>query len=224
MIVSTSCSGVLWCALLVLGLAACDDMSAPADLDREQVLAIRSTPKTPVAGESVVLDSLLAGPDGPFTGDTTWELAAPAPGLSIATLKDGRALITADEGFAAEAPIEVYAAIARPDGPELLALKNISVSTTAGANPQIAALNVAGMSAPENGSLTVTRGETALAGDAPADALVAWYTSIGEIQYYRDAETSIEITEDDAESGWLAVVVRDNAGGVAWHACELHVR
>ncbi len=216
---------------LLLGLiasatlsTACDDMSSPADLDREQVLAIRSTPSTLVAGESVLLDSLLAGPLGPFEGEIRWEIVDAPPGLSLSQQRAGATRLIADEGFTSEGPIEVMAAIPRPDGTELLALKRISVSQRAVENPQISALQVGGTQVGECEDLTLERGVVALQVEASADARVAWYASVGEIRYYRDAETSIETTDDDPSEGWLAVVIRNSTGGVDWRACEVHIR
>lgn len=211
-------------AVALLSVAACDDMSTPADLDREQILAIRATPSALAAGESVILDSLLAGPEGQFLGETSWRLVGEYPGLTLEVLETGNAVLRAEEGFTADVPLELEFAVARPGGPDLVALKRVPVASLPSENPSIASLNIGSQAVDDNGVVTIERGVVSLQVEAPIDARIAWYTSLGEIRFYRDEVTSIETTEEDGDAGWLAVVVRDSTGGVDWHVCQLIVR
>lgn len=57
--------------------------------------------------------------------------------------------------------------------------------------------------------------------DAPDATRFAWYTNVGEIRYYRDASTRLELPVEPWQSGWLAVVVRDEFGGANWQTFHL---
>ena len=204
---------------LALGMLACSELSTPADLDREQILAVRATPRTLVPGESVVLDALLAGPGGRFRSETTWQLASDVTGVEMETLESGELLIRADESLSTGEGFDIELQVALADGDALRARKHVEVAPTATANPVIRSVRVDGVAVENDGALTLQGKVVALAVDAEPTTTVAWYTSLGEIRYYRDANTSLEIAGEESGEGLLAVVVRDREGGVTWHIC-----
>jgi hypothetical protein len=61
------------CLVLVV-VAACSDFATPSNLDRPQIIAVRSSPPSIAPGESAQLDALVAGPDGVIDADVEWEL------------------------------------------------------------------------------------------------------------------------------------------------------
>ena len=206
---------------MILGLLACSDMSTPADLDREQILAVRATPRTLVPGGSVVLETLLAGPQGQFRSETVWEILGDQSQLQIETLETGDLLIRADEDYSLENEVNVELRVAISNGESLWARKSIAVSQSEGTNPNIVAMRADGTLVANDGAFFAQTTTVELVVDAPEAVTVAWYSSIGEIRYYRDATTTLEFGEDDPRNGWLAVVIRDAEGGAAWHSCAV---
>jgi len=212
---------LVFCILVSIGMLACSELSTPADLDREQILAVRATPPGLVPGGSVVLEPLLAGPNGRFLSTTDWEIAGDDSQLQLETLETGGLRIRADDAYPLENDVEVELRVALSDGYALRARKRVVVSQAMRSNPVIDALRVAGTPVDNNGVAVLQEDIVELAVEAPEGASIAWYTSIGEIRYYRDATTTLELTEKGPSEGWLAVVVRDGEGGANWHTCTL---
>jgi len=216
----SSCALATFAALMVLS-GACSDLSTPADLDREQILAVRATPRVLLPGGSVVLDTLVSGPNGPLVGIESYQLSIDVPGVSVATTPSGQTLLSCVDGLVVEQAIELDLSIELPDGQVLLAQKSVAVDNRDVDNPHIGALLVNGAATEPGQVVRESLGDIAIAVESESATSVAWYTSIGEIRYYRSAETTIELAEEDVGEGWVAVVVRDDEGGVSWQSFQL---
>jgi hypothetical protein len=211
------------CILLLFLAGACSDLSTPADLDREQVLAVRASPPVLLPGGSVVLDTLVAGPQGPLLGSVSWQLPLAIPGVSISELPSGETLLSCADGVVVDEAVQLNIAIELGDGQVLLAQKSVSIENQAAENPMIRAIRIEGIEVAPDESVAVETGERVISVDVDAATRVAWYSSLGEIQYYRSAETILELQPEDTGGGWIAAVVRDEDGGVSWQSFRIEV-
>ncbi len=215
-------------AWLLLGLVGCADVAQPFDLDHARVMAVRIDPPAIAAGETAIIDAL-------FTDSTITPRVAAPMALDVAlppeaaafadhlvrtadgwqlTAPDAATLATAraQAGLAAEAPLIVPLAltIATADGP-LAAIKTVALGASA-ANPSAPAILLDGAAGP----LTLHPAtEARLAVAAPDDDHdYRWFSSVGDLVGYTRADARIAPLEVGA--GWIVVVARDQAGGVAW--------
>jgi hypothetical protein len=169
-----------------------------------------------------VLDTLIAGPDGPLVGTERWQLPSLIPGISLQENAAGRAILSCAEGVvASDQSVELQLSIELADGQVLLAQKHVALEDREAANPVIAALRIGGQETEEAATVTIGAGEIEISVESEAATRVAWYTSLGEIRYYRDAETVLEVLPEDLGEGWIAAVVRDDEGGVSWRSVNL---
>lgn len=209
--------------LFLFLLGGCSDLSTPADLDREQILAVRASPPVLLPGGNVLLDTLVAGPEGPVLGAVSWQLPHSIPGVSIAEMPTGETFLSCADGVVVDEAVLIDVAIELGDGQVLLAQKSVSIENRDAENPPIRGLRVGGNALTPDESVALGPGEIAIAVDVDPTSRVAWYTSLGEIQYYRTAETLLELQPEDTGSGWLAAVVRDEEGGVSWQSFRMEV-
>jgi hypothetical protein len=193
-------------------LAACTDSNDPFLLDHAQILAVRAEPAHALPGGSVRIDVL--------AGDAEGELLDVVPdsidagGLPAERRVDGW-YVTSPTALAPT--ISVTLTI---DGEPWTATKELVFGDSA-ANPTVAAMQVGGSAAQ---AVDVAKGEkpvldVASAGVAPL--AYAWYTSLGKLDHYREAEATFDA--DAAGDGIVCVVVRDAQGGVTWQAVPAHV-
>lgn len=214
--------------MIAVGLGAlasihvgCSDLSTPADLDREQVLAVRATPSALVPGGSVHVELLLAGPTGESQGVSAWEVRGDLSGLEIESLDTGDLLIHARKNYGGLDPLTLDLGVTLPNGEQLWALKEVAIAAEEVENPEILGLQIDGARVVDEETVLVQGDSVPLVVDAPDATRFAWYTSVGEIRYYRDASTRLELPVEPWQSGWVAVVVRDEFGGANWQTFHL---
>ncbi|MBK9036140.1 MAG: hypothetical protein IPL61_33675 [Myxococcales bacterium] len=220
-------------ALAVLALAACTDFATPNQLERPTIIAVVADPPVIAPGTTATVAVVVADAAGVLTmPPTTWALIEAYPGvapLGTITGDAAGALYTApatipDRGDIP--PVDTAAVTVETSAGPLTAIKAMPVLPAATANPTLTALTVAGADALA-GTATVTRGATValtVTTDPPAtgDARFAWYTPVGDIQYYQSNPCEL-VVPMDAASGPLIVVIRDGVGGVVWQQIALTV-
>ncbi len=220
--------------VLLVGAAACTDFATPAELTKPTILAITAEPPVVAPGASSVLETIVVDAGGVMTGLTQrHQLIETYPGVPPM----GRVERVGDEvRYVAPDPIPELPDNALPldsvqieiDTPEgtLRAIKVMPVTTVTAANPTITRLTV-GDADGLAGPLTLARNtpvaiDVAIEPAAGEDARFAWYSSAGGIERYQSTPAEL-VAAEEARQGWLFVVVRDGAGGVAWHGVEVTV-
>ncbi len=221
--------------LLSVLLAACTDFATPASLEKPTILAVTAEPPVVAAGEASRLDTVVVDGSGVLIGLTrTYALIETYPGVApLGRLEED------DLGVRYIAPDPVPA---RPGNPPpldtvqitidgvgatpLTAIKVMVIAPISTRNPVITGLTI-GPSDGMTGTVVVRRGETlplmVVTDPPPGDqARFAWYTIAGTIERYQSNPAEL-VVDDEAESGWLFVAVRDGQGGVAWRGTELSV-
>ncbi len=217
-------------AIFVMLAGCIDPVDARWQLDHDHVVAVRANPPRIMPGERAELDALVAHADSLTTIEAPANAAlidAPealssllrfdgakwfieAPGEDV--LRAERARI----GFATNAaiPVDVYAAWPTANGEPMYAKKTVWLGD-AGTNPALPLARVDGTPmAPE--VIVPRETDVYLSVDVPPAWRVSWLTSCGQL-FQDDVATSfLRVEPDDPDAGELAVVVRDEDGGVAW--------
>jgi hypothetical protein len=219
----------LFAALL---LPACvGDATARWDLDHDRVVAARFDPPHIASGEVARITGLLAAEGaGTREVDVLGASAPFAPGGLFTAVHfnidhwqvDGQpddqlAAARAELGLAANAPVPIDVTLQFPG--DLYADKIIYLGDSR-ANPVVPEADASGT--PIDAQLAVAAGETVnLAFASEANERVRWLTSCGSLSSDQDA--SAELHAGARCTGELAVVVRDDAGGVAWRVWPLQI-
>jgi hypothetical protein len=205
------------CALLVV-LCGCSEFASPAELDRPQILAIRSEPASVGLGESAELSILVADQDGPVEDlQPSWEIVDQAGAPALGSLE------IAGDGVRYQAPGEAspfptattIQATVEVDGTVLTGLKLMVIGGPALENPRINELLVDGTAAGDE--LVVSAGQELtldLEIDPPADdeTTYSWYARPGTIEEYRSIPTVFQAPDEGEQQGWLFAVVRQGGG------------
>jgi hypothetical protein len=220
--------------LAALAASACAaDIDPPWQLDHDRIVAVRATPPRVAAGQRSTLDALLAEKGGKTTVAPPEAALVVAPqSLSDVLSRDAGAwVITApgedrltaartELGLAAGAPVPLQIGVSY-DGQSLIATKTVWLGETAD-NPVLVSMNMqidgqpAGASEAEIVVEPLVR--VPLSIDASDDVYdVTWLTSCGTMHDFDLPSAYLQVEEDDPTSGELAVVLRDDRGGVAWH-------
>jgi hypothetical protein len=215
-------------ALAAAATACTGDLDPPWQLDHDRIIAVRATPPGIAAGGTSTLDALLghkgagttvAPPEAAqvvsptslagalaFTGGQ-WIVTAPS--------EDRLAAVRAELGLAADAavPLEIGVSYA---GEALVATKSIALGVAA-ENPTLADVMLDGKPA-SDGELVVGKlVNVPLSINADDTAFdVTWLTSCGTMHDFDLPSAHIEVEADDPVAGELALVLRDDQGGVAW--------
>ena len=188
--------------LCLLALAACDAAPELARLDHAQILAVRTEPATVAPGERARIDVL--------AGDDSGAVFEVAPDRVTSALPVERT----PEGWfvtAGEPEVATLLVALEIDGVEWRATKSLVVSTTT-PNPQITTMQIDGADSEE---LVVAAGtKPTLAVVAEGDLTYAWYSSVGDLELYRQPSAILDAAEP--AEGHVVIVVRDPAGGVTW--------
>jgi len=219
---------ILALTALVLPSAACEEFATPADLDRPQVLGLRTTPASIDPGQSAAVELLVVdeGGDAIALPDVEWTLAPgpggkPSPGtLDVAA---GSVTYTAPEILDTPSAALLQVVVKIRDA-QLVATKAVVIGGPTLANPDVDALLIDGEEAGDIVTLEAGQAIEVGARVSPAptdDVQFSWYAFPAEIEHYRSAPT--ELVAGDADSGNLWVVVRDR-GGIAWRRAALEVQ
>lgn len=232
-------------AALVLLVAACDiDIDEPWELAHDRIIAVRATPPRILPGETSTLDLLVGYEEAPV------EERAPdfAAIVTPESLREAGLVRTEGGAWIVEAPNEEQLAAARTeldlepgepvpiqigvgvrwpypvpslDGMTFGATKTVWVGDT-GENPMLAGLMIDG--APPEGDELVVPKDTEVRLFVEADDkvhIVNWLTSCGEMHDYDLHSAYLVVTPESKQEGQLALVFRDDRGGVTWRVWQI---
>ncbi|HEU5058869.1 MAG TPA: hypothetical protein VFU21_20185 [Kofleriaceae bacterium] len=220
-------------ALAAAAATGCDDNGTPAELDRARVLAVRISPPHLGPEETAPVMVLVGTSDGTVSevapegievvgappgspasgmvgrGADGWAIACPDPEV-LAQLRQ-------DLDLGEEDPIPIALAVeVEVEGALLTATKYVYLGST-GDNPALAGISLDG-GREEDGVLVLQVGaEVSIAAEGAAgdtELSFAWFTSAGDIDLYLSEEATL--TPQEPGDGQLALVVRDERGGVTW--------
>ena len=189
--------------LTLLVLAACDAKPEIARLDHSQILAVRTEPASVAPGERARID-VLAGDESGAVYEAVPDSVA-ARGLPVEHTAEGW-FVTA--GGPEIATLEVAIDI---DGTEWRATKSLVVSERT-ENPRIATMQIDGAASEQLVAAVGTK--PALSVTAEGDLDYAWYSSVGDLELYRQPSAILDAKEPAV--GHVVIVVRDATGGVSW--------
>jgi hypothetical protein len=215
--------------VLAVLLTGCTQGIDPAwQLDHDRVITVRSAPPRIASGEVAEIDALL-GRDGQPPGEVdpdTAEVVSPASLDGALARQATRWTVTApgaDQLAAARAelgldpgePVPLRLRVTFAD-PGLVAYKIVWLGEHAD-NPVIDPVTIDGVDAGSASQLTVAAGvDVPLAVDFDDSYVVNWLTSCGTMHDFDLANAYLRVEPEDPRSGSLAIVVRDERGGVAW--------
>jgi len=220
--------------LFELSVAACwvsactQDVDPAWQLDHDRVIAVQITPNRIGAGEQATVAALLGRKAlPPIEGSpSTVEVVSPTslaealrgpePQWTIATPSQAMLDSARDElGLAAGEPVPLQLRMTfAPNG--LVARKIVWLGEHAD-NPVVGAVFVDGIDRSSAASVMVApHVDVALAVDFDDHFNINWLTSCGTMHDFDLANAYLRVEPGDPTSGVLGVVVRDDAGGVAW--------
>lgn len=198
-------------AILFLLLAACDAAPELARLDHAQILAVRTDPASVAPGERARVD-ILAGDESGAVYEAVPDTLS-ARGLAVEHTAEGW-FVTANGPEIAT--LEVALAI---DGTEWRATKSLVVNTRT-ENPRITTMQIDGAASDELVAQVGTK--PALSITAEGELKYAWYSSVGDLELYRQPSAILDAAEP--ATGHVVIVVRDAAGGVTWKLLPARVQ
>ncbi|MBS1120543.1 MAG: hypothetical protein H6Q90_2771 [Deltaproteobacteria bacterium] len=220
----------------IVGLAVgCGgDLDPPWQLDHDRIVAVRASRPSVVAGARSELDGLLA-----FKGAKTVEqvpegvvVVSPQSLAGAVTQDLGQWIVTAPDeptlaaarselGLPADSPVPLQLGVSYADQ-TLVALKTIRLGTAAD-NPTLAAPVIGGAPAPAT-DIVILVGklvDVPLAIEVAETDEVTWLTSCGTLHDFDLPEAYLRVEPDDPTEGELALVVRDDHGGVTWRVWQI---
>jgi hypothetical protein len=187
--------------------AACNTSTDPYLLDHSEILAVRSEPAHAPPGSSVRIDVLVADEAGNAF------VAAPdsldAGGLIVQHQGDGW-YVQSPAGMPSAPTANVAIEV---DGQLLRATKQL-VFADERPNPSIDTMQVDGSATQAIACAPGTKPALDVAVTGDGTYTYAWYTSLGKLEHYRSEAATFDANE--AGDGLVAIVVRDDQGGVTW--------
>lgn len=224
---------------VALAVGACGiDIDQPWELEHDRIIAVRAEPPRIMSGETSQIDLLVGFKEMPINErppDVAQVVSPMSLASALAVDSEGKWVVTApgeDQLDAARAelglmpdskvPLTIGVAAAWPnpvtsiDSMHFGATKLVWIGETA-ANPAMAGITIDGND-PNGTDLVIPKdGETHLfvEGDDEKD-IVNWLTSCGEMHDYDSHQAYMTVGVDDPTEGQLALVFRDEHGGVAW--------
>ena len=226
-------------AFVVLAWSAvgcADEVALPWELDHDRIVAVRATPPSILAGERAELDALIAR-EGATTSEQVPEAAtvvAPASLANTLSFDGGRWVVTAPDDAALAAarraleleagePVPLQVGVQYGAG-QLLAIKTVWLGRAA-SNPALTVMTIDGRSAEAQAEVVVgARVDVRLAVEVADRDEVNWLTSCGTMHDYDLREAYLRVEDDDRTEGELAVVIRDENGGVAWRVWPIRAQ
>jgi hypothetical protein len=216
-------------AIVLVALAACaGDLDLPWQLDHDRIVAVRATPPNIAAGQTAMIDALLAQ-KGRGTVVAPPELAtvvSPASLSDVLSVRGGAWVVTApgEDRLAAArselqlapgAPVPLQISVSYANR-TMVATKTLALGEAAD-NPALPAVTIDGKP-PGDAALVVAKLVKVPLSIAADDAMfdVAWLTSCGTMHDFDLPQAYLKIETDDPDAGELGVVLRDAHGGVAW--------
>jgi hypothetical protein len=229
-------TGALMCAVIATAPGCTDDTDPPWQLDHDRIIAVRATPPRIATGEVAVLDALIGTRGAPVAERSPDDAAVVSPASLAAaiTLDAARWVVTAptsdalaaarDElGLAVDAPVPLEVRVAYAGG-ALLAIKTVWLGGAA-ANPAMAGIEIDHASATAAELVVAPRQDIALSiGVDDVHHDVTWLSSCGTVHDFDLPTAYLRVEDGDPASGELALVVRDDAGGVSWRVWPIQAR
>ena len=218
--------------LAVLLLAGCfDEIDPKWTLDHDHVIAARATPPRVRAGESTNMDALVAhaGRAPTVENPMTAELDNPPQEMarSLSQTTDGIWHLAAPASLPDDAaPIAVDVVLTFPNhSQDRASLDPFKVKKTVwvgepSENPAAPAITVDGAAISDEVVVPIDR-DVYLETPAPDGLRVSWLTNVGTLFQDDEPRAYVHVAPDDAKEGQLVVVIRDNAGGVAWRVLPM---
>lgn len=224
---------LIWSVIAVaiaFGVVGCDgDLDPEWELNHDRIVAVRATPPGILAGGRAELDALISI-DGVGTSERVPEQAIVVSPTSLASalaFEDGKWIVTApDEAAIAAARVELKLKEGDPVpltigvaflGQKLNGIKAVVLGESR-TNPTLDAMMVNGAAAdPAQAIVVGNLVDVPLSITAEVEDDVNWLTSCGTMHDYDLPEAYLHVEEDDSKAGELAVVRRDERGGVVWH-------
>jgi hypothetical protein len=221
----------------VVALVGCNsDIDEPWQLEHDRIIAVRATPPSIAAGETAKLDLLLGfsempvaerGPDfatvvspeslksAVSVGPDGWVVTAPSEDQLAAArgeLKlEAGAPVPLTVGIGVMWPYEV----ASVDGKTFGAAKTVWLGEHRD-NPELTGMLINGTE-PDAELVVPKEDKVPLFVDADdTKDIVTWLTSCGEMHDFDLHKAYLKVLPDQPQDGQLAVVKRDDRGGVAW--------
>jgi len=228
-------------ALIVLAFVAgaCDgDLDPPWELDHDRVIAVRANPPGIVEGERSELDALVSAKGGSAMEQAPLAATVVSPTSLASTLtnEEGKwivsmpspALLAAartELGLAADAPVPLQVGVGYVvNGVQLGALKRVWLGKRV-ANPVLAEMIIDGEALDGKSELVVPKlVDVRFSVAAIPEDDVNWLTNVGEMHDFDLPEAYLRVEEDEELfAGQLAVVKRDEDGGVVWRLWPIRV-
>ena len=194
--------------VLVTTLVACAD-SGDARLDHAQILAVRAEPAHIAPGETARID-ILAGDDAGnvYEADPDSVTAIGAQGPLAALRTPAGWYVTAG----AMPEIATLSVTLTIDGTAWPATKKLVIFERAD-NPRLD-MQIDGSTATEMVARAGTKPQLTAVPIGSDPFTYAWYSSVGDLKYYRRPTAELDAAE--VADGRLVLVVRDSVGGVNW--------
>lgn len=206
---------------------ACTDATPPWQLEHDRIVAVRATPPHIPAGGRAVLDVLITAEDGgpavilPQTAVLADQ--EPVPGVTVEPEGDGWSLVAPGEDALDQARAELELAAGAPvpvrvmvtveiAGLSLAAIKTVYLGSEHD-NPALGAVTIGGEPA-QDGLVVPTAADVDLRVTAADTDAVDWLTSVGDLT--DPSDTIATLRADEPADGHVAVVIRDDLGGVTW--------
>ena len=229
-------------ALLVALTGCAGDIDEQWQLDHDRIIAVRATPPRIVAGAQAQVDTLVGRKGGRPTEETPPAAQVVSP-QSLATalrFDAGRWIVTAPDearlamartelGLPPGAPVPLLVGVAfpetafpsgLPDEP-IAAIKTVWLGE-AGDNPALETPTVDGVAAPPAPELVVAPlTDVPLSVEVGEHDDVNWLTSCGTMHDFDLPQAYLRVEAEDPTTGDLAVVVRNELGGVAWRVWSI---
>jgi len=223
-------------AALVVLVGCNADLDEPWQLDHDRIIAVRAEPPSILPGEQATIELLLGFEGGPVQARPPDFAGVVSPMSLTSTVKPdaGQWIVTAptaEQLVAARAELELPAdapvplrigvgvmwprPVASPDGMTFGATKVVWLGESA-QNPELVGMMINGG---EPGSELVVPKDEKVPLFVEADdtqAIVNWLTSCGEMHDFDLHAAYLVVTPDTPQEGELAVVLRDDRGGVTW--------
>ncbi len=194
-------------------LAACNEAAEPARLDHAQILAVRATPPHVLAAGTTKID-LLVGDDAGAVFELQPETVVAAT-LAVEHTAEGWLV------HGGGVPAVTVAVTATIDGESWRAEKAVAFDDQPRDNPAVTTVDIDGAQAQAVDAAVGAR-PALTANCAGSDVLTySWYSSVGDLEHYHKQTATLKA--DSPADGTIAIVVRDDAGGVGWQVLPGHV-
>ncbi len=223
-------------ALIALVVGCNSDIDEPWQLEHDRIIAVRATPPRIVSGETSTIDLLLGYSEMPVAerGPDFVTVVSPMSLMDTVRPDNGGWVITApsEERLAAArvelelepgepVPLQLGVGVMWPydvaavDGRTFGATKTVWLGESAH-NPELSGMLI---NNGEPGAELVVPKEDKVPLFVEADDtrdIVNWLTSCGEMHDFDLHEAYLKVLPDQPQEGELAVVKRDDKGGVTW--------